>query len=191
MAVMSGVTYLLEQIQNGRPDAIEELLPLVYDELRRLAADKLRGERRGDSCQPTDLVHEAYLRLVQGDAAHCWDNRRHFFAAAGLAMRRVLVDRARRKLRKKRGGDRWRLDLGAHEPAGDDPDSQLLALDESLGRLAARHPRKAELVQLKYFAGLTLEQAAATLDISPATADRDWRYARAWLAREMRRGWAD
>ena len=185
---MTEVTRILNQIEDGDRAAADQLFPLVYDELRRLAAGRLAGERPADSLAPTDLVHEAYIRLVAGHAERSWDNRRHFLAAASLAMRRILVDRARKKLRQKRGGGMRRVDLCGHEPTIDAPDTNILALDEALTKLAEKHPQKAELVQRRYFTGLTLDEAAAALGFSPATADRYWKYARAWLAREMRHG---
>ncbi len=185
---MTDVTRLLNQIEEGDPVAADELLPLVYEQLHGLAAHRLVGERAADTLQVTDLVHEAYLRMVAGDAHRCWHNRRHFMAAAGQAMRRILVDRARKRLTQKRGGHMHRVDFDANEPATDRDDTNIVALDEALTRLAEKHAKKAQLVQLHYFGGLTLDEAAAALGFSPATADRYWKYARAWLAREMRRG---
>lgn len=179
---MTEVTRILNQIEYGDCSAADQLFPLVYDQLRRMAANKLAGERAGDSLQATDLVHEAYVRMVKGYADRSWENRRHFLAAAGQAMRRILVDRARKKLRQKRGGGMQRLNLNGHEPVIDAPDTNILALDEALTRLGEKHPEKAELVQLRYFAGLTLDDAACALGLSPATADRSWKYARAWLS---------
>jgi RNA polymerase sigma factor (TIGR02999 family) len=186
---MSEVTRILEAISRGDPQAARALLPLVYDELRRLAARKLAHEPPGQTLEATALVHEAYARLIgpgTGDEP-CWDGRGHFFAAAAEAMRRILVENARRKRSVKHGGGRARQDhdpdaLAAPAPA---PADDLLALDEALNRLAAAHPAKAELVKLRYFAGLTLPQAAEILGISPATADRAWAFARAWLRREI------
>lgn len=181
---MSDVTRLLEAAAAGDPQAAAGLLPLVYDELRRLAARKLAGEKPGQTLQPTDLVHEAYLRLVGPGPPRAYKDRGHFLAAAAQAMRRLLVDAARRKLTAKRGGDGRRLPLeGLAAPA---PDEELLALDEALGRLAAADPLKARLVELRYFAGLTGEEAAEALGISPTTADRHWAFARAWLQNEVR-----
>jgi len=183
---MSDVTQLLNAIEHGDPAAAGRLLPLVYEELRRLAAQKLAQERPGQTLQATALVHEAYLRLVGVDDARAWNGRGHFFAAAAEAMRRILVEQARRKRRPKHGGDRQRVELDEavelHQPAhaGHSP-TDLLALDEALTQLAAREPVKAELVKLRYFAGLSLEDAAACLGVSPATAKRYWAVARAWL----------
>jgi RNA polymerase sigma factor (TIGR02999 family) len=177
---MSEVTQILSAIEEGDPHAADQLLPLVYDELRKLAAQKLAQEKPGQTLQATALVHEAYLRLVDVEKVQHWNSRGHFFAAAAEAMRRILVDEARRKRRPKHGGDRQRIDLGeAHSL--DEPDDKLLALDEALSRLAEEEPAKAELVKLRYFTGLSLEEAAACLGISPATAKRYWTVARAWL----------
>lgn len=165
-----------------RPGLADDLLPVLYDQLRRLAAARLAHEAPGATLTPTALVHEAYLRLVGLDPSQPWDGRGHFFAAAAEAMRRILIDRARARLALKRGGDLQRVDhplTGIASPVDDD--AQLLALDDALHHLEAKHPRKAALVRLRYFAGLTLVQAADALSISPATADRDWSYARAWL----------
>jgi RNA polymerase sigma factor (TIGR02999 family) len=180
---MSEVTHILSAIEQGDPHAAEQLLPLVYDELRRLAAQKLVQDKPGQTLQATALVHEAYLRLVEGErrgSSPPWNGRGHFFAAAAEAMRRILVESARRKRRTKHGGGRQRIELDeALAPA--DPRHDLLALDEALTRLAAEEPVKAQLVNLRYFAGLSLEEAAAFLNISPATAKRYWAVARAWL----------
>jgi RNA polymerase sigma factor (TIGR02999 family) len=183
---MSEVTRILSAIEQGDPRAAAQLLPLVYEELRRLAAAKLAQEKPGQTLQATALVHEAYVRLVDGEKAQAWNGRGHFFAAAAEAMRRILVEQARRKGRRKRGGDwrRWDVQLG--EPAAEGPDVDLVAVDEALTELAREHPEKAELVKLRYFAGMTLAEAASALGISTATADRRWRYARAWLARRLR-----
>jgi RNA polymerase sigma factor (TIGR02999 family) len=183
---MSDVTQILDAIEQGDPKAAEQLLPLVYEELRKLAAQKLAQERPGQTLQATALVHEAYLRLVDVEQAQAWNSRGHFFAAAAEAMRRLLVENARRKGRRKRGGDWQRLDVQAHEPAIPGVNADVVAVDEALSELAGAHPDKAELVKLRYFAGLTLAEAAAALGISTATADRRWRYARAWLARRLR-----
>jgi RNA polymerase sigma factor (TIGR02999 family) len=178
---MSEVTHLLFAIEAGDPHAAEQLLPLVYDELRKLAAHKLAQERPGQTLQATALVHEAYLRLVGGDADAHWNGRGHFIAAAAEAMRRVLVDNARRKLTGKRGGRRRRLDLSQAEPlAQADPDA-LLDLDELLIRLAGEDPEAAAVAKLRIFAGLSVEEAARALSTSRATAYRQWTYARAWL----------
>jgi RNA polymerase sigma factor (TIGR02999 family) len=184
---MNEVTRILESIGRGDAAASAQLLPLVYDELRRLAAQRLAQERPGQTLQATALVHEAYLRLVAGGEG-AWDNRRHFFAAAAEAMRRILVENARRKKCRKRGGDRQREELDADRLLAPTLDEDLLALDEALSRLAERDPVKADLVKLRYFAGMTLAEAAAALGISPATADRYWAYARAWLHQELSRG---
>jgi RNA polymerase sigma factor (TIGR02999 family) len=182
---MSEVTRILSAIEQGDPSAAEQLLPLVYDELRRLAAQRLAQEQPGQTLQATALVHEAYLRLVDVDQAQHWNSRGHFFAAAAEAMRRILVEQARKRGRLKRGGDRQRLDLDALQLAGPDVPDELLALDEALAELAQRHPDKAELVKLRYFAGLTVAEAAQALGISTSTADRHWTYARAWLYRHI------
>jgi RNA polymerase sigma factor (TIGR02999 family) len=183
---MNEVTRILSAIDQGDSHAAEQLLPLVYDALRQLAAQKLAQEKPGQTLEATALVHEAYLRLVDVEKAQHWNSRGHFFAAAAEAMRRLLVESARRKGRRKRGGDRRRWDLQANEPTVAGPDTDLLAVDEALTELAGAHPEKAELVKLRYFAGLTLAEAASALGISTATADRHWRYARAWLARRLR-----
>jgi RNA polymerase sigma factor (TIGR02999 family) len=185
---MSEVTRILSAIERGDPHAAAQLLPLVYDELRQVAAQRMAREAPGQTLQATDLVHEAYLRLVDVEQAQHWNSRGHFFAAAAEAMRRILVDRARRKKAVRHGGGLQRLDLGAAEPAALRPSDDLLALDEALEKLAARDGPKAELVKLRYFAGLTMEQAAEVLDISPATAHRWWNYARAWLHQQMTGG---
>jgi RNA polymerase sigma factor (TIGR02999 family) len=183
---VSDVTHLLSAIEAGDPHAARELLPLVYDELRRLAAQQLAREAPGQTLDATALVHEAYLRLVGPADARRWADRGHFFAAAAQAMRRILIDSARRKLAQKRGGGLTRQPLEAVAAPG--PDEELVALDEALQKLAALDPLKARLVELRYFAGLTGEQAAAALGISPTTADRHWAYARAWLQTEVRGG---
>ena len=185
---MPDVTRILSQIEEGDPAATEQLLPLVYDELRRLASARLSLEPSGKTLQPTALVHEAFLRLVDVEAVQKWDSRGHFFAAAAEAMRRILVESARRKRRQKRGGDQLREVLDEEAVAAPAEDERLLELDAALEKLQAAHPRQAMLVKLRYFAGLTNEQAAEALGISVATADRDWAYARAWLFREMARG---
>jgi RNA polymerase sigma factor (TIGR02999 family) len=179
---MTDVTRLLDAAARGDRRAAADLLPLVYDELRRLAAAKLAREKPGNTLQPTALVHEAYLRLV-GDQK--FDGRGHFFAAAAEAIRRILVESARRKAAAKRGGQFARGDLDPDLLAAPTPDGDLLALDEALERLVAADPVKAELVKLRYFAGLTADQAAAALGISPSAADRHWAYARAWLFRAV------
>ena len=170
---------------NGEPRPARELLPLVYDELRRLAAQRLAREVPGQTLQATALVHEAYLRLVGSDPDRPWDGRGHFFAAAAEAMRRILVENARRRHRVKRGGNRARVDLDKAQPTAPETDDDLLALDEALERLAKKDPIKAELVQLRVFAGLTVVQAAEILGLSTTTADRYWAFARAWLRVEI------
>jgi len=183
---MSVIKHILSAIEEGDPHAAEQLLPLVYDELRKLAAQKLTHEAPGQTLQPTALVHEAYLRLVDGDRVPHWDSRRHFFAAAAEAMRRILIDTARRKRTARHGGASQRLDLDDVEVAADTRSPDLLALDEALTKLAAEDPVKAQLVTLRYFAGLSVEEAANALGISRATADRYWSYARIWLFCELR-----
>ena len=183
-SAMTEVTRILSAIEQGDPQAAEQLLPLVYDELRRLAARKLAQEKPGQTLQATALVHEAYLRLVGGDNDRSWKDRGHFFAAAAQGMRRILVDNARRKRSKKRGDGLKRQPLEAI--AAPEIDEELVSLDEALQKLAEAEPIKARLVELRYFAGLTGEQAAQVLGISPATADRYWVYARAWLRNEVR-----
>ena len=177
----SDVTRILSAAAAGDPQAAGQLLPLVYDELRKLATRRMADEPSGQTLQATALVHEAYLRLVDRDAVRQWDSRWHFYAAAAEAMRRILVETARRRSRLKRGGAMKRVELDPVELTVDQPPDELLALDEALGRLAAQHPEKAQLVKLRYFAGLTMEQAAEALGTSPRTAGRDWAYARAWL----------
>jgi RNA polymerase sigma factor (TIGR02999 family) len=183
---MSDVTHILRQIDAGDPTAAAQLLPLVYDELRRLAAARMAQEAVGHTLQPTALVHDAYLRLVDVPLVQNWNSRGHFFMAAAEAMRRILVESARRKQRLKHGGNRRRVDLDQIEfsvnPASDD----LLALDEALERLAGEEPACAEIVKLRYFAGLTIEAAAAVRGISVRTANRDWAYSKAWLHQQLR-----
>jgi RNA polymerase sigma factor (TIGR02999 family) len=178
---MADVTQILQAIEAGDRRAAADLLPLVYDELRKLAAARLAEEKPGQTLQATALVHEAYLRLVGGQSQQDWNGRGHFFAAAAEAMRRILVEAARRKQADKHGGGHRRVELADVEPTADGPDLDLIALDEALDRLATAHPRKAKLVQLRYFAGLTTEQAARALGISTSTADNDWAYAKSWL----------
>jgi RNA polymerase sigma factor (TIGR02999 family) len=179
---MTEVTRILKAIEQGDSTAAEQLLPLVYDELRKLAAQKLAQEKPGQTLQATALVHEAYVRLVVGGPPQDWDGRGHFFAAAAEAMRRILIDRARHKQSSKAGGDRRRLDLDNIELVMEEVnDDRLLALDEALRQLGAEDPRKADLVKLRFFAGLTAEQAAASLGVSTSTAEKDWAYARSWL----------
>jgi RNA polymerase sigma factor (TIGR02999 family) len=182
---MGDVTQILNALENGDPQTAEGLLPLVYEELRKLAAQKLAQEKPGQTLQATALVHEAYLRLVDTARARPWNSRGHFFAAAAEAMRRILVERARHKRSQKAGGDRQRLDLADVEPAVAGPDDHLLALHEALEKLERQDRRKAELVKLRFFAGLTTEEAAQALGISPSTADNDWAYARCWLRLEI------
>jgi RNA polymerase sigma factor (TIGR02999 family) len=183
---MSDVTQILSAIEGGDPQAAEKLLPLVYDELRKLAAAKLAQEKPGQTLQATALVHEAYLRLVDVEKAQHWNSRGHFFGAAAEAMRRLLVEQARRKQTLKAGWSVCRMPLSdvADEPIADALD--LIALDEALRKLEKRNPRKAELVKLRYFAGLTIEQAADLLGIAPSTANADWVYAKSWLQFELR-----
>jgi RNA polymerase sigma factor (TIGR02999 family) len=182
MAGMNEVTQILDQIQHGDPQTAADLLPLVYAELRRLAAAQLGREKPGQTLDATALVHEAYLRLVGPADEERWQTRGHFFAAAAEAMRRILIDRARHKQTKKAGGGRRRLDLDGIEPAlAEENGDRLLALDEALRQLEAEDPRKAELVKLRFFAGLTAENAAAVLGVSTSTAEKDWAYARSWL----------
>jgi RNA polymerase sigma factor (TIGR02999 family) len=178
---MSEVTRILSAIEQGDPSAAEQLLPLVYDELRKLAAAKLAPEKPGQTLQATALVHEAYIRLVDLEKPPHWNSRGHFFAAPAEAMRRILVESARRKSRVKHGGSHKRAPLDEAVLPVDDRAEELLALDDALSELARQEPVKAELVKLRYFAGLTLEEAAACLNISSATAKRYWAVARAWL----------
>src|SRR4051812_18444479 len=173
---MSDVTRILSAIDQGDPSAAEQLLPLVYDELRKLAAQRLAQEKPGHTLQATALVHEAYLRLVDGDRAKHWNSRGHFFGAAAEAMRRILVDQARHKRSQRRGGDYQRIELSVAEPAVGANPLDMLALDEALKRLAVRDPRAAELVKLRFFAGLTVPEAAKALVVSVATAENDWAY---------------
>ncbi len=181
---MNEVTRILNAIERGDLKATDELLPVVYEELRLLAAQKLAHESPGQTLQATALVHEAYLRLL-GDEGQAWENRAHFFAAAAEAMRRILIDNARRKRRLKRGGGQEKVDLDDAEPAANGPDDDLIALDEALEKLARIDKVKADLVKLRFFAGLTGEQAAKVLGISHNTADRYWAYARSWLHLEI------
>jgi RNA polymerase sigma factor (TIGR02999 family) len=178
---MDNVSHILSAIEQGDPQAADQLLPLVYEELRRLAAAKLAHEKAGQTLQATALVHEAYLRLVGCDCAPQWDGRGHFFAAAAEAMRRILIENARRKAGPKHGGDRRRQALDPDCIAAPEAADDLLALDRALTKLAATEPQVAELVKLRYFAGLTIPQAAAQLQISPRTADAWWSYAKAWF----------
>jgi RNA polymerase sigma factor (TIGR02999 family) len=182
---MNEVTRILSAIEGGDLHAAEQLLPLVYDELRKLAAQKLAQEKPGQTLEATALVHEAYLRLVDTKKAQHWDSRAHFFAAAAEAMRRILVEQARRKGRIRHGGGLRRADLFDQEVPAPAADEQILLLDEALTRLAAARPQAAELVKLRFFSGLTVEEASSILDLSPRTARRLWVFARAWLRREM------
>ena len=181
---MSELTVILQRIDQDDPHAAGELLPLVYEELRKLAAQKMTRENPGQTLQATALVHEAWLRLG-GDDQPAWDNRGHFFAAAAEAMRRILIDNARRKLALRHGGGAQRVNLDALELAANMDDEQLLALNEALAQFAAHDARKAKLVKLRFFVGLTNAEAARVLKVSEPTAKRDWAYARAWLFREM------
>ena len=187
---MSDVTQLLEAIDRGDPQAAADLLPLVYGELRRLAAARMAHEKPGQTLDATGLVHEAYLRLAGPADGTPWQGRGHFFAAAAEAMRRILVESARRKGRVKHGGEHRRRELEDREPDAPGPADALdvLALHDALDKLAAKSARKAELVKLKFFAGCTIPEAAALLGISASTAEDDWTYAKAWLRREMQRG---
>jgi RNA polymerase sigma factor (TIGR02999 family) len=182
---MTEVTSILSAIEHGDPQAAGQLLPLVYVELRQLAAAKLAQEKPGQTLQPTALVHEAYLRLVDVQQAQHWNSRGHFFAAAATAMQRILVENARRKHRHKRGGDRARVDLDGLDVAAPEEPDDLLALDEALAALAEADAQAADLVKLRYFAGLTVKQAAECLGVSPRSADLLWAYARAWLLRKL------
>jgi RNA polymerase sigma factor (TIGR02999 family) len=178
---MSDGTRILGQIESGDPSAAEQLLPLVYDELRKLAAAKLALEKPGQTLQATSLVHEAYLRLVDAENAQQWNSRGHFFAAAAEAIRRILIDNARRKASLKRGGECERIELSDHLVREGDNENDLLALDEALRKLEAEQPEKAQLVKLRFFAGCTLEETAQMMGVSRATAQRNWAFARAWL----------
>jgi RNA polymerase sigma factor (TIGR02999 family) len=185
MAAMADVTQILAAIEHGDRHAAAELLPLVYDELRKLAADRMAREMPGQTLQATALVHEAYVRLVNADRPTHWSGRGHFFAAAARAMRRILVEAARRKGRLKHGGERTRVDLESGCLVSAAPSPDLLALDEALTRLADAEPAKADLVRLRFFAGLTMPEAAAALGISLATAERHWIFAKSWLYAEL------
>ncbi len=184
---MSETRRILEEAEQGQAQAAAQLLPLVYDELRRLAAQKLLHESPGQTLQATALVHEVYLRLAGSGAEPEWKGRSHFLGVAAEAMRRILINRARDKKRLKRGGDRRRLALDEWACAAETPDEDLLALNEALEGLAAEEPRCAELVKLRFFVGLTLEEAALALGLSRRTTDRDWAYARAWLYDQLER----
>jgi RNA polymerase sigma factor (TIGR02999 family) len=182
---MNEVTRILTAIERGDRAAADELLPLVYQELRKLATAKLSNEKPGQTLQPTVLVHEAYLRLVDVDDPQQWNGRGHFFAAAAEAMRRILIENARRKQSQRRGGGRRRLELDAVNPAMEARDEELLALDEALGKLEQRWPEKAKLVKLRYFAGMTIPEAAQAMGVSHATAERHLTFARAWLHSQL------
>ena len=181
---MSDVTRLLTAIEEGRDHSADELLAVVYEELRRMAAHRMAGESAGHTLQPTALVHEAWLSLV-ATPAQSWQNRAHFFGAAAEAMRRILIASARRKLTQRRGARADHVDVDEIEIASPEPDDQLLAINDALERFAALEPKQAELVKLRYFVGLKIEEAAEVLGISPATAKRWWAFARAWLYHEI------
>jgi RNA polymerase sigma factor (TIGR02999 family) len=187
LASMSDVTRILSAIEQGDPHAAGQLLPLVYDELRKLAAEKMAQERAGQTLQATALVHEAYLRLVDVKQAQHWNSRGHFFAAAAEAMRRILIEHARRKRSIKHGGQLVRIDLDDALIGGNEPSHEVLEVDELLDQLAGADPRAAELVKLRFFAGLTGDEAAEVLGISPRSADLLWAYARAWLFERVQR----
>jgi RNA polymerase sigma factor (TIGR02999 family) len=178
---MPPLTRILDAISQGNAGASAELLPLVYDELRKLAAQKMAHERPGQTLQATGLVHEAYVRLIGDANASEWSNRGHFFAAAAEAMRRILIEKARRKGRVRHGGELKRVNLDSQADISDEPNTNLLALDEALERLAAEQPEAAQVVKLRYFAGLTIEETASALGVSMRTVNRDWAFARAWL----------
>ena len=183
---MSAVTQILNAIEQGDAHAADELLPLVYDQLRRLASQKMAQEKPGQTLDATALVHEAYLRLVDQEEPQHWQNRRHFYAAAAEAMRRILIENARRKQSSKHGGGLMRQEFQESQFASPEPDDDILALDEALQKLTEKDPIKAELVRLRFFAGLTAEDAAQTLGISSTTAERYWTYARAWLHNQIK-----
>jgi RNA polymerase sigma factor (TIGR02999 family) len=184
---MNDVTQILSQIESGDPTAAEQLLPLVYEELRKLAAARLAHEKPGQTLEATALVHEAYVRLLgpSAGAERQWNSRGHFFAAAAEAMRRILIDQARNKRSQRRGGNCHRIELTSVDPAVQVNQLEILALDEALERLAARDPRAAEVVKLRFFAGLTVAEAAQALAISVATAENDWAYAKSWLKLQL------
>jgi RNA polymerase sigma factor (TIGR02999 family) len=182
---MTDVTQILSQIEQGDRHAVEQLLPLVYDELRKLAAAKLAIEKPGQTLQATALVHDAYIRLIDVEKVQHWDSRGHFFAAAAEAMRRILVDQARRKARAKHGGGLHRVELGDADIAITTNDEHLLAIDEALNSLAREDPQAAELIKLRYFAGFSISQAADALGVSRTSAYEQWAYARAWLRCEV------
>lgn len=182
---MTDVSRILSKIEQGDPSAAEELLPLVYDELRKLAAARLANEKPGQTLEATALVHEAYLRLLAGENDPQWNSRGHFFAAAAEAMRRILIDAARRKKSLKGGGDLDRITMHESELSAGGPPDDLLALDDALQKLEQQSPRKAQVVKLRYFAGLTIPQTAEALGIAPSTAISDWSYAKGWLKLEI------
>ena len=182
---MSDVTRILSQMESGDPSASEQLLPLVYDELRKLAAARLAQEKPGQTLQATALVHEAYVRLVGGDQEKVWDNRGHFFAAAAEGMRRILVDQARRKKSEKIGGDRKRLELHAMEAADSTEAERILTVDEALKDLESESPSKAQLVKLRFFAGMTFDEVAEVMGVSKSTVKREWAAVRVWLSRHL------
>jgi len=182
---MSDVTQILSAIDQGDPHAAEQLLPLVYDELRKLAAQRLAQEKPGQTLQATALVHEAYLRLVGNHNEQQWNSRGHFFAAAAEAMRRILIDQARHKLSHRAGGQHSRIELSEVEPEVRESRLDLLVLDEALERLAQHDPRAAQVVKLRFFAGLTVPEVAAALSVSLATAENDWAYAKTWLRMQL------
>src|SRR5262245_42446151 len=188
MAGMTEVTRVLERLRDGDPSAAEALLPLIYEELRKLAAERMAHERPGQTLQATALVHEAYVRLVEGERDQRWNGRGHFFAAAAEAMRRILIERARGKSREKRGGDWRRVDFEHLDVTTSISPDQLVALDDALARLSTQDRVAGELVKLRYFAGVSLAEAADALGISTATAYRHWAYARAWLNSELLKG---
>jgi RNA polymerase sigma factor (TIGR02999 family) len=182
---MSDVTRILGQIEQGDLHAAEQLLPLVYNELRQLAAQTLAAEKPGQTLQPTALVHEAYLRLVGANPEQAWNSKGHFFAAAAEAMRRILLEQARHKKSAKGGGQHHRVAISEEQLAAPSPNEDLIALDEALSKLAEQDRRKAELVKLRFFAGLTIREAAAALGVAESTADADWAYAKAWLRLQL------
>ena len=182
---MSDVTQVLSAIKNGSPQAAEHLLPLIYEELRKLAVAKMTQEKPGQTLQARALVHEAYIRLVSGKGADCWDSRGHFFAAAAEAMRRILVEQARRKLGPEAGGGHQRVELSVIDAESPGPQVDLLALSDSIDKLHAKDPRAADVVKLRFFAGLTRQQVANALGMSVATVDNDWAYAKGWLRIEL------
>jgi RNA polymerase sigma factor (TIGR02999 family) len=185
---MTDVTQILSKIEHGDPHAAEQLLPLVYEELRKLAAARLDHEKPGQTLQATALVHEAYIRLVDANASRHWNSRGHFFGAAAEAMRRILVENARRRARLKHGGDRCREEFASSEIAAPEVSDDLLALDQALERLIEHDPQSAELVKLRYFAGMTIPQAAELLGVSSRKADFMWSFARSWLRQEIEQG---